>query len=231
MAELIGHRGSPWQAPENTLPSFTAALAAGLDGIETDVQRTSDGVLVLHHDTVLANGTFISALVSADLHDVAPHVPLLDDLVPLLHDYPAARVNLELKVAAPFADTRVDDLCRALSTWPADVLARVWVSTFDPLLLLALEERMAEVGVSVPLAFLVHSRAALRLVPALQVSAVHPHHALIDRAAVARWHEQGLAVYTWSINELGLARSLLAAGVDGLIGDLPDLLLRARAGR
>ena len=43
------HRGASEYYPENTLWSFYAGMEMGADGIETDIQRTSDGVLVLHH--------------------------------------------------------------------------------------------------------------------------------------------------------------------------------------
>lgn len=44
------HRGASEYAPENTLSSFYLGLVCGANGIETDVQRTKDGVLVLFHD-------------------------------------------------------------------------------------------------------------------------------------------------------------------------------------
>src|SRR6476661_4186647 len=47
---LLGHRGAPHEAPENTLAAFQRAFAYGIDGVETDVQRTADGHLVLIHD-------------------------------------------------------------------------------------------------------------------------------------------------------------------------------------
>ena len=47
------HRGASEYFPENTLRSFYAGLEMGADGIETDIQRTKDGVLVLHHDDTL----------------------------------------------------------------------------------------------------------------------------------------------------------------------------------
>ena len=71
---LLGHRGSPKQHVENTLESFTAALDAGLDGFELDVQRTLDGVLVTHHDVHLADGRLIAALKMTEL---PTHVPTL----------------------------------------------------------------------------------------------------------------------------------------------------------
>ena len=47
---IIAHRGASGLAPENTLPAFRAAIAAGADGIEFDVQLTRDGQAVVVHD-------------------------------------------------------------------------------------------------------------------------------------------------------------------------------------
>ncbi|EIP97932.1 glycerophosphoryl diester phosphodiesterase [Opitutaceae bacterium TAV1] len=51
---LIAHRGAPMRAPENTLASFRIAQQLGATEIETDVQLTTDNVLVLCHDDTLA---------------------------------------------------------------------------------------------------------------------------------------------------------------------------------
>ena len=45
----VGHRGAAALAPENTLRSFEAALALGVDAIEFDVLALADGPLVLGH--------------------------------------------------------------------------------------------------------------------------------------------------------------------------------------
>jgi glycerophosphoryl diester phosphodiesterase len=47
---VVGHRGSPNQAAENTLPSYDAALAAGANALEIDLCTTADGVTVVWHD-------------------------------------------------------------------------------------------------------------------------------------------------------------------------------------
>ena len=47
------HRGASAYAPENTLAAFYMGWQMGANGIETDVQRTKDGVLVLFHDNEL----------------------------------------------------------------------------------------------------------------------------------------------------------------------------------
>jgi glycerophosphoryl diester phosphodiesterase len=51
--QIIAHRGASGYAPENTRAAFERAIAMGADAIETDVQLTADGVLVLFHDTTV----------------------------------------------------------------------------------------------------------------------------------------------------------------------------------
>jgi len=46
----VGHKGAGLIAPGNTLASFDAALAAGVDMIEFDIMPLRDGKLVLAHD-------------------------------------------------------------------------------------------------------------------------------------------------------------------------------------
>src|SRR6185437_3481876 len=52
--DLQGHRGARGLRPENTLPSFEAALDAEVTSIETDVHLTADNVPVLYHDHTLS---------------------------------------------------------------------------------------------------------------------------------------------------------------------------------
>lgn len=59
---VCAHRGWSSAMPENTMPSFAAAIALGADEIEMDVRFTRDGVPVINHDPVLervSNGTGI----------------------------------------------------------------------------------------------------------------------------------------------------------------------------
>ena len=54
---VIGHRGLPSSAPENTLESARDAIAAGVDCIELDVRLSSDGKLYIYHDGDLSSLT------------------------------------------------------------------------------------------------------------------------------------------------------------------------------
>ncbi|XP_054829090.1 glycerophosphodiester phosphodiesterase domain-containing protein 5-like isoform X2 [Eublepharis macularius] len=54
---LIGHRGAPMVAPENTHMAFVKTIEYGGDGLETDVRISYDGVPFLMHDKTLTRTT------------------------------------------------------------------------------------------------------------------------------------------------------------------------------
>jgi len=72
LPQVIGHRGAPGYRPENTLASFSLAIALGADALETDVVMTADGVPVLRHErdlglTTDGDGLLVEQLTLAEL--------------------------------------------------------------------------------------------------------------------------------------------------------------------
>ena len=61
--EIIAHRGASYLAPENTLTAFRKAIEVGADGVEMDVQQTSDKKLVIHHDFIIDLHTDITGKI------------------------------------------------------------------------------------------------------------------------------------------------------------------------
>ena len=62
--QLIAHRGYSECYPENTLVGLEAALSAGADCIEFDVQFSKDGVPVVIHDNELKRTTGVDGFVN-----------------------------------------------------------------------------------------------------------------------------------------------------------------------
>ncbi|MFH5811840.1 glycerophosphodiester phosphodiesterase [Companilactobacillus sp. FL22-1] len=61
---VIGHRGDPINAPEETFESFDKAFSEGADYVELDIHESKDNVLVVSHDRDLERVTGTSAIVS-----------------------------------------------------------------------------------------------------------------------------------------------------------------------
>ena len=99
MSIILGHRGLSASHPENSMEAFRAALQAGMDGFELDVQPTQDGVCHVLHDDDLARTArgagILRKLKSAELPllNNGEPVPRLVDVLGL----PARLVNVELK--------------------------------------------------------------------------------------------------------------------------------------
>lgn len=219
---VLGHRGAPPLAPENTLASFEAALRAGADGVELDLQLTADYVLVVRHDPDI-DGRQVRSLTLDGFRALAPDSPTLTDALEFFDARPEAFVNLELKPGVP-ADGREAALARALESWSGANRGRLWVSTFDPHAL----SRLSRLKVGVPLALLAADEIHLDLLPCMPVVAVHPHHTLVTAERLERWREAGLVVHVWTVNDVSRAAELLKLGVDGLISDHPGTVARTR---
>ena len=64
LATIIGHRGIPTLAPENTLESFRLAFDQGADIVEMDVRLSRDNQVVVIHDRDLKRTTGVEKRVS-----------------------------------------------------------------------------------------------------------------------------------------------------------------------
>lgn len=66
MGRVIGmaHRGASFHAPQNTAASMKKAVESGIDGIETDVHLTLDGVPVIHHNYTIDSTSDGSGTIS-----------------------------------------------------------------------------------------------------------------------------------------------------------------------
>jgi glycerophosphoryl diester phosphodiesterase len=223
---LIGHRGVRGSLPENSLAAFEAALEAGLDGVELDVQRSADGVLVVYHDFEMPSGAAVSSLKLETLQTLDPNIPSLKSVLELAARYPGTLLNLEIKargVRTHGLERELAQLVRA-----TNLADRVIVSSFRPLSLLKLRLAAPELRVGLlfapDLPWWLRSGLSAGL---LHVDALHPHESQVDERLIARARRRGLLVNTWTVNDAARVRELLALGVDGIIADDPKALLEA----
>ena len=92
---LFAHRGYHVEVPENTLAAFVAALRLGVDGIETDVRLSRDGLPVIIHDRVTPRNRAVAELTRREIEDDVGHpVPVLDEI---LDAFPDVWWNIEIK--------------------------------------------------------------------------------------------------------------------------------------
>ncbi len=118
--KTIGHRGNPSEKPENTMASFLSAYECGADAIETDIQITKDGKIVIFHDDSMERLTGKKCSVH-DLNlreikelrilDTDQHVP---DLEEFMDQFRGKEMFIELKARNERGDRINPGLERAL---------------------------------------------------------------------------------------------------------------------
>lgn len=114
---IWAHRGASGYAPENTLSAFEMAVEMGADGVELDIQKTKDGVIVVCHDEKVdrtANGhgwikdmTFEEIrrldFSNGNFHYEGIKIPVMEEVLDLLGPS-SLKINIELKTGMVFYD-------------------------------------------------------------------------------------------------------------------------------
>lgn len=246
---VIAHRGGKGLAPENTLAAFAHSAALGVDVLEMDLRQSSDGALIVLHDRRVdrtTNGQGAadsSSLAQLKRLDAGYHfsrdgqtfpyrgqgvaIPTLDEVFTA---FPNTRFLIEIKDDSAALGR---DFCRAIQRF--GLSERVIAASFHPRPLASLRQACPQVATaaasSAGLAFvLLHwLRLDAAYHPTNQAFQFPTHVGaidLIDRRFVARAHAHNVQVHVWTVNDPDAMQHYLALGVDGLITDYPDRLLR-----
>ena len=105
---VLSHRGYHVRQPENTLEAFREAIDLGVDGIETDIRVTADGVPILFHEHLAPDGRAIEAIKHVELNRaVAGYtVPTVEQALDLaIPDAEKFVWNLEVKTPVAIEQT------------------------------------------------------------------------------------------------------------------------------
>jgi len=230
---VLAHRGACRVARENTIEAFAAARRIGADGVELDVHRSADGELVVHHD---ASAPDLGLLADHTLADIRRALPFVPTLAEALDVSDGMLVNVEIKNLPGDADFdprhQVADAVVALIEERA-LHDRVVVSSFN----LDSVDRVRARDARVPTGWLTY--VGLDPIDALWIVYEHGHRALHPdqrllageadggAAVMARAHELGVRVTTWTVDDADRIRALAEAGIDGVITNDPGGALRA----
>lgn len=252
---VFGHRGAAALAPENTLPSFAVAASLGADYLELDVHGTVDGVIVVLHDdtvdrTTNGEGTVremtwrqVEALDAGYRFEIAGAVyPYRDQGVKLppleavLRAFPDLRFNIEIKQGDPSIVDEVVAILRHHGVAERTLLA----AAEDPIMAEIRRSATADIatGSSIgDVATFFHHLDAGTLQSytppgvALQIPTRAGDRELITAESLAAAHAKNIEVHVWTINDPGEIERLLDLGVDGIMSDLPGLVVQARGRR
>jgi len=221
MALVIAHRGEPRRWVENTLPALLAAVAHGADAVEVDVRLTGDGVPVLHHDADLSrlwhHPGRLAQMTCVQLRREVPRVPTLAEALTLLNAPGRRRVPLMLDVGTAeraLAAYRVTaDLADQFGS-PAHEL--VWFCG-DPSALAAV--RALDDELVLMLSWDHWFSPSARWLESVRPTFFNPWHRLVGPRLVDSWHQRGIKVCTWTVDQRRRRERLIRIGIDAMISN------------
>jgi glycerophosphoryl diester phosphodiesterase len=232
---VIGHKGAPTRAPENSARSFAAARMTGADGVEIDVRRAHGGKLAVWHDPVLPDGRVLLDTPWSELNNE------LDDLETVLDAAAGVElVNVEIKNWPDDLDYDptfgiVDAVVDALKSRTVAERQRFLVSSFHLATLGRARDLLSDASPRIDTGWIVWGvndvdKTLARVAEGGHAS-LHPHHSAVTPELVQRAHALGLAVHGWTCNDLDRICWLAGIGIDGIFTDFPAEAKRALDGR
>ncbi|WP_019913103.1 glycerophosphodiester phosphodiesterase [Paenibacillus sp. HW567] len=230
----FAHRGASAVCPENTMAAFRKGLELGATGIETDVQMTSDGGLVLIHDENLKRTTNGSGYVKDKTLSEAleldagswfgaeftgERIPALEELLDLLKDRDTI-LNIELKNGMFFYPGMEEKVIAAVREY--GMSERVVLSSFNHYSLAHCKSLAPEIRTGI-----LYGEGLYRpwdYAASLQADALHAYHYAVLPEFVTEAAEHGIVYHPWTVNEPERMKALIEAGASGIITDYPDVL-------
>jgi glycerophosphoryl diester phosphodiesterase len=248
--QVIAHRGGSALRPENTLAAFSHAADLGVDILEMDVRLTSDGAIVVIHDATVDRTTdgvgAVEAMPLAKLRELDAgfrfsadggktypyrganvRIPRLEEV---FERFPAMRMNIEMKSTG---ETLPRLLCALILKH--GMSSKVLIASFPAETMVTFRKECPEVATSMTVG---EARVFLTLhlvglgsayspsASALQVPYRFGEYPLATPAVIQSAQRRNLKTYVWTINDEARMRELVSAGINGIITDRPDLMLK-----
>ena len=231
---IIGHRGARGYIAENTLESIQKALDLNVDGEEIDVYQCAAGEIVVFHDSNLnrltGNKGFIEKTNFDELNTILVKgnykIPTLGQVLELIAG--SVLLNIELK-GKNTAILTAAILKKYLQNSQSDI--KNYIVSSDNWNELTLFKNQ---NTGIPIGVLSHTSLLLQKElndiiekgKELNAVAIHPKFSLLSKRAIDRMHSSGFLVYSWTINRPKDVKRAIQLGVDGIITDFPDRIIR-----
>lgn len=218
---IVGHRGAAGYEPENTLLSFQKAIEIGVDWIEMDVHRSSDGHIVVIHDDTVDRTTRghgkVSEMTLAELKNLdagkGQKIPTLQEAIDFSKG--RARVIVEIKQEGTEADV-VDAIERN------DIIYAAMVASFSTRSIRRVKEINPEIKTAA-----IFSRLPIdfkALARDVRADSVFMRKDIVSQAIIEEAHKNGFTVNVWNEDNPEDIRKYAAMGPDMMSSNFPDRL-------
>ncbi|MFA5292176.1 MAG: glycerophosphodiester phosphodiesterase [Phycisphaerae bacterium] len=236
---IIAHRGASAIAPENTKAAFLLAWQMKTPVAECDIHLTADNQIVVMHDSNTkrtcgvdvnisdVNYSEISSLDAGSFKDAkysGERIPLLADVIGTIP--PDKKLLVEIKCGRevlPFLQDAINKSGKrnqiVIIGFNIDIIAEAKILMPDiPVYWLVMTEKDKTDK------WILHSSELITTAKKRHLDGIDVHWAGLSKEFVQKAHKAGMKVYTWTVDDLPVARQVKKMRVDGITSNKPDLL-------
>ncbi|UZP01982.1 glycerophosphodiester phosphodiesterase [Clostridium botulinum] len=230
----IAHRGFSGVYPENTMLAFEKAIEVGCDGIETDVQLTKDGFLVICHDEQLDRTTTGTGLIKDfTLKELMNFdagikfgeefkglkIPTLEEFLKYVSDKNII-INIEIKNSIVDYENIEKTTYDLIKKYKLE--ERIIVSTFNHYSVrrcIRLDKTIKTGVLYYDCIFEPHNYVQM-----VGGNALHPEYHSVNKEIVEKAHDNNLEVNVYTVNDKDDMKRMMDLGVDAIITNYPNVL-------
>ena len=222
------HRGASEYAPENTFSSFYLGLLQGANGIETDVRKTKDGVLVLFHDDTVDRVSDCSGKISDFTWEELKQIKIYgnsttgfyDRIVTLrefLEKFSHYNINFAIELKGEDVERETLEMAKTFG-----IMNKTTFTSFNYQYI----KRIKEIDSSVRVGWLTKSSDDEIMTRLLEIGGeeIAPKADLITKELMEKWRKAGLGVRAWGVSNIDLMKKMCHLKVDGMTVNFPDRL-------
>ncbi len=239
--KVISHRGANLVAPQNTMPAFEKSLEIGVDGFETDIHLTADGVPVICHNYTIdetSNGVGDVTTMTLDqlyaydfgsyFHEqfAGTKIPTLEEFYTLCETADIETINVEIK---PPRDGNMEIVAKTIDAAKAHgVFDRLLISSFSAEVLVECKKIDPECKTGFLYSpdkkhfYKIMLFNYVKFAKEIKADYLHPHFATVTKRYVKKLHENGIGVNVWTVDSPSVITRMMKCGVDGLITNAPE---------
>jgi glycerophosphoryl diester phosphodiesterase len=235
---VIAHRGFSGAAPENTIAAFKKAIDLGVDMIELDIHLSKDGqIVVIHDDTLNRTTNGKGKVTSYTLNELkrldagswfgsqfsGEKIPTLKEVLELTRGKMLLTIELKKGDMGPYTMTDLAD--RSLQeVEKAGMLNQVIFASFDPSAI----DRIRGKNPKIPVALIYNQSWTFpqEVTGGRPVSILSCSGKVLTQTNISNAHQRGMKVMAWTLNTEEHMQRFLNMGVDGIITDYPDFLIK-----
>ena len=222
---IISHRGKiDFSSPENDLRGIQEAINLGVGMVEFDVRKTSDEVLVCHHDAKV-NGVSVSSLTYESLRNSNENLCRLEEVLSLCK----GKVGVNLEIKEKGFEAKVVDLLVANFSYD-----NIYVTSFIPSVIRSVKCQDLKIVSGLLLGDAMSYQVFYRIVKEAismedfyysKADFISPYYKIYEMGLMRNFQKRGIPIQLWTVNELKLLKDLINSDIQSIVTDVPSQIL------